>query len=142
MIDEIIFMNGYGFYVWSAFIFTLLSFTLLYVATKIQFMKEQRKFIAKYGVGLNNIDFEACDKYGVKVGWKPGVNKFSVAEMTVGLILMLSRNLYVTSNQLKDNYWNKNGGWSISGKTLGIVGYGNVGRKVSDIATAFGVVLK
>ena len=49
MIYEIIFMNGYGLYVWSAFTFTLLSFTSLYVVTRIQFLKEQRKFIAKYG---------------------------------------------------------------------------------------------
>ena len=47
MINEIIYMNGYGLYVWSAFIFTLLSFASLYVITKIQFMKEQRKFIKK-----------------------------------------------------------------------------------------------
>ena len=49
MINEIFFMNGYGLYVWSAFIFTLLSFTLLYVLTKIQYSKEKKKFIAKFG---------------------------------------------------------------------------------------------
>ena len=49
MINEIILMNGYGLYVWSAFIFTLLSFTSLYVITKIQFIKEKKKFIDKYG---------------------------------------------------------------------------------------------
>ncbi len=48
MIKEIILMNGYGLYVWSAFTFTLLSFASLYVITKIQLMKEHRKFIAKY----------------------------------------------------------------------------------------------
>ena len=49
MIYEILFMDGYGLYVWSAFIFTLLSFASLYVITKIQFVREQRKFINKYG---------------------------------------------------------------------------------------------
>tara|TARA_B100001057_G_C22764838_1_gene917270 strand:+ start:43 stop:270 length:228 start_codon:yes stop_codon:yes gene_type:complete len=49
MINEIIFMNGYGIYVWSAFIFTLISFTSLYVVTRMQFIKEKKKFIAKYG---------------------------------------------------------------------------------------------
>ena len=49
MINEIFFMNGYGLYVWSAFIFTLLSLTLLYVLTKIQYSKEKKKFIAKFG---------------------------------------------------------------------------------------------
>jgi heme exporter protein D len=49
MINEILFMNGYGPYVWSAFIFTLLSFTSLYVLIKIQYTKEKKKFIAKFG---------------------------------------------------------------------------------------------
>ena len=48
MINEILFMNGYGVYVLSAFSFTLLSFTALYLVTKIQFVKEQNKFVAKY----------------------------------------------------------------------------------------------
>ena len=49
MLNEILFMNGYGLYVWSAFAFTLLSFTSLYVITKIQYNKEKSKFIAKFG---------------------------------------------------------------------------------------------
>tara|TARA_Y100001936_G_scaffold217745_1_gene229910 strand:- start:275 stop:502 length:228 start_codon:yes stop_codon:yes gene_type:complete len=49
MINEIIFMNGYGLYVWSAFTFTLLSFVSLYVIIKIQYIKEKKKFIAKFG---------------------------------------------------------------------------------------------
>jgi heme exporter protein D len=49
MINELLFMNGYGVYVLSAFSFTLLSFTALYFFTKIQFVKEQNKFVAKYG---------------------------------------------------------------------------------------------
>ena len=49
MIKELIFMNGYGVYVLSAFSFTLLSFTSLYVITKIQFVKEQSKLLDKFG---------------------------------------------------------------------------------------------
>jgi heme exporter protein D len=49
MINEIFLMNGYGLYVWSAFSFTLLSFTSLYVIIKIQYIKEKNKFIAKFG---------------------------------------------------------------------------------------------
>ena len=49
MINEILFMNGYGLYVLSAFSFTLLSFTALYLVTKIQFVKEQKKFATKFG---------------------------------------------------------------------------------------------
>ena len=49
MINELLFMNGYGVYVLSAFSFTLLSFTALYLVTKIQFVREQNKFVAKFG---------------------------------------------------------------------------------------------
>ena len=49
MINEIILMNGYGSYVWSAFSFTLISFATLYFVTKLQLSKEQRKFASKFG---------------------------------------------------------------------------------------------
>ena len=49
MINEFLTMNGYGLYVWSAFAFTLISFTSLYVITKVQYIKEKNKFIAKFG---------------------------------------------------------------------------------------------
>tara|TARA_B100000287_G_scaffold251434_1_gene236251 strand:+ start:794 stop:1021 length:228 start_codon:yes stop_codon:yes gene_type:complete len=49
MISEFFLMNGYGFYVWSAFIFTFFSFFLLYVIIKVQFLAEKKKFISKYG---------------------------------------------------------------------------------------------
>ena len=50
MINEFLNMNGYGLYVWSAFSFTLLSFTILYAITKIQYIKEKNKFVSKFGV--------------------------------------------------------------------------------------------
>ncbi len=49
MINDLIFMNGYGLYVWSAFTFTLLNFTFLYFLIKSQYIKEKKKFVAKYG---------------------------------------------------------------------------------------------
>ena len=49
MINEIISMNGYGAYVWSAFSFTLISFTSLYFVTKLQLLNEQKKFASKFG---------------------------------------------------------------------------------------------
>tara|TARA_Y100000741_G_C17797062_1_gene372375 strand:+ start:123 stop:350 length:228 start_codon:yes stop_codon:yes gene_type:complete len=49
MINELLNMNGYGFYVWSAFSFTLLSFTILYLVIKSQYIREKNKFLTKYG---------------------------------------------------------------------------------------------
>ena len=50
MITNLLYMNGYGLYVWSAFAFTFLSFVSLYVIIKIQYVKEKNKFIAKFGI--------------------------------------------------------------------------------------------
>ena len=49
MINEILIMNGYGLYVWSAFVFTLVCFASLYFITKTQYVKERNKFIVKFG---------------------------------------------------------------------------------------------
>ena len=49
MINEFLFMNGYGAYVWSAFLFTFFSFSILYMVIKIQYSKERNKFISKFG---------------------------------------------------------------------------------------------
>jgi len=49
MINEILLMNGYGLYVWSAFAFTLLSFALLYIVIRVQYTREKNKFISKFG---------------------------------------------------------------------------------------------
>ncbi len=88
------------------------------------------RMIAKYGVGLDNIDLKACIERNVKVGWTEGVNKRSVAEMALGFMLMLTRNLFTTSNQLKQMVWNKKGGMQLTGKTVGIIGLGNIGKEL------------
>ena len=86
------------------------------------------KVVAKYGVGLDNIDTVACKQRGVAVVWEPGVNKRAVAELTLSFMLGLVRNWYATSLQLKEGTWNKSGGRDLTGKTIGIIGVGNVGR--------------
>ena len=71
--------------------------------------------IAKYGVGLDNIDLEECKRNGIKIGWQGGLNKLSVAEMVLGFMIGLSRNLYQTAIQLKNGTWNKSGGkWVVN----------------------------
>ena len=96
------------------------------------------KIIAKYGVGLNNLNLEDCKKYNVAIGWTGGVNKTSVAEMALGMMLMFSRNLFVTTNQLKNGTWNKSGGFQLSGKTVGIIGMGYIGKELARLLEPFG----
>lgn len=96
------------------------------------------KLIAKYGVGLDNVDLPACHERGIRIGWIGGVNKRSVAEMALGFMLALCRNLYSTSNQMKQLIWNKSGGFQLSGKTVGIIGLGNIGKELVRLLKPFG----
>ena len=93
------------------------------------------KVITKYGVGLDNIDIQACHDNNVKFKWTAGVNKGSVAEMTLGF--MLIRNLTVSSNMLAQGIWKKEGGQSLYGRTVGIIGLGNIGKELVRILTPF-----
>ncbi len=95
------------------------------------------KIVAKYGVGLDNIDLEAAKKRGVEIAWVGGVNKRSVAEMTLGFMLGLMRNLYPTSHQLKQGTWNKSGGKNLTGKTIGIIGVGHIGKDVVSLLAPY-----
>ena len=99
----------------------------------------QLRLISKYGVGLDNIDFDACKEFNVNVKYPVGVNKRSVSEMTLAMILGLARNIYSTSIDLKEGKWNKSGGFEISGKTIGIIGYGNIGKDLSVLLAPFNV---
>lgn len=95
------------------------------------------KVISKYGVGLDNIDFSACDKHGVKVVYPKGVNKRSVTEEVLGSALSLLRNLYVTSNLLKSGTWLVQGGQQLTGKTVGIIGVGHIGKDLIEVLKPF-----
>ena len=95
------------------------------------------KIVSKYGVGLNNIDSHACKKRNIVIGWTGGVNRLSVAEMTLGYMLMLCRNLFITSNELKNGIWNKSGGFQLSEKRIGIIGVGFIGKELVRLLKPF-----
>lgn len=95
------------------------------------------KIISKYGVGLSNIDIEACRKRNVVIGWTGGINKLSVAEMALGFMLMLARNLFTSSNELKNGIWNKSAGFQLSEKVIGIIGLGNIGKELVRLLKPF-----
>ena len=83
------------------------------------------KILAKFGVGLDNVDREACSKRGVTVGWTGGVNRRGVAEMALCFMIGLSRNIFFSASDLRDtDDWSKLGGADLSGKKVGIIGAG------------------
>ncbi|MBM3846713.1 MAG: hydroxyacid dehydrogenase [Verrucomicrobia bacterium] len=95
------------------------------------------KLIAKYGVGLDNLDLDACRKRGVAVGWTPGVNRHAVAEQTIGCLISLARNLHGSNRKLQHGVWEKAGGRQVSGMIVGIIGLGCVGAELLRLLQPF-----
>lgn len=95
------------------------------------------KIISRYGVGLDNIDINALEKRGVKLGWSGGTNSNAVAEVALSLMLTLSRNLYSSTALLKQHTWKVNGGSELTGKTIGLFGFGNIAKRVVELLKPF-----
>ncbi len=100
------------------------------------------RVISKYGVGLDNIDQAELNERNIKLGWTPGVNKRSVAELTVCFMLGLFHNIFSTGSDLKKGLWRKEGGQEFSEKQIGVIGCGNVGREVIRMLKPFKVQIK
>lgn len=94
-----------------------------------------------FSVGTNQVDLEAARLRGVPVFNAPFSNTRSVAELTIGEIVMLLRRIPDRSRSAHEGGWDKsaNGSFEVRGKTLGIVGYGNIGSQLSTLAEAMGM---
>jgi D-3-phosphoglycerate dehydrogenase len=102
---------------------------------------KQLRVIAKGGSKpTSNVDIAAAESRGVKVIWTPGANAVSVAEMAIALMLTLLRRLPVLTRHLKDGGWRSFDllGHEMAGMTLGLVGFGAIGREVAKRYRAFG----
>jgi len=98
---------------------------------------ENVKMIAKYGVGLDNLDVSSARELGITIGWTGGVNKRSASEQALGFMLGLSRNLFFSSFPLKNGKWEKEGGSFLTGKTIGIIGCGHIGADLIYLLQPF-----
>jgi D-3-phosphoglycerate dehydrogenase len=97
------------------------------------------KAISKYGAGLDNIDLKAAEKLGIKVDRAAGTNAVSVAELTIGLFFALARNILYSAKRVKSGGWDRLRGIELYGKTVGILGLGNIGKEVARIASGIGM---
>lgn len=99
----------------------------------------QLKIIARAAVGVGNIDIDFATERGILVINCPGKNTNSAAELTMGLILSMMRNIPAACTHLKSGGWDRHRfvGRELKDKTLGIVGLGNVGHRVSQFARGF-----
>ena len=96
------------------------------------------KMISKYGVGLDNLDIDAMQQKGVAIAVTEGTNKRSVAELTVSFMIGLCHNIFLSAERMKKGQWIREGGQNLSGKTIGIIGCGNVGKEVIMLLKPFG----
>lgn len=95
------------------------------------------RIVARNGVGLDNVDLAAAARRGIFVTVPLGANSTSVAELALGLLIALARRIVPTHNTVQGGVWQRMQGMELSGKTLGIVGLGRIGKKVARRAQAF-----
>lgn len=113
---------------------TQLTRALLVAGTNLQ-------IIGRAGVGMDNVDLSAANDYGIVVALTPEQNTNSVAELVIGLLIALSRQLSLADRDTKAGRWDRPRfmGTEISGKTLGIVGFGRIGSTTAIKARALGM---
>lgn len=97
----------------------------------------QFRYLAKYGVGLDNLDQEAMRDLKVELGWSGGANKQSVAELALCFMLGISREIFTRMRDVREGQWIMAGGNQLFGKTVGVIGCGHVGRQVIELLKPF-----
>lgn len=95
------------------------------------------KRISKYGVGLDMIDIQALKRFGKELAWKGGVNKRAVAELALTMMLTIMRKIPESQRHIASGNWVQTVGDTLTGKTIGIVGCGNVGQDLVRLLQPF-----
>lgn len=98
------------------------------------------KFIARVGAGLENIDVARAKELGISIISSPEGNRDSVAEHVLGMLLILTNRLFIASEEVKNGIWKReeNRGDELLGKTVGLIGYGNMGKATAKRFSGFG----
>lgn len=97
------------------------------------------KVLARFGVGVDNIDIEKAREFGVKVCNAAGRNANAVAELTIGLIISAMRNIHTLHQTTRQGRWDRFVGEELVGRKVGILGFGNIAQKVARKLSGFDV---
>lgn len=100
---------------------------------------DRLRVISRYGVGVDAVDLVAAGRKGIAVTNTPGANLLGVSELTLGLMFALARQIPQVAASAKAGEWKRPTGWELSGKTLGVIGFGAIGRDVARKAVALGM---
>jgi D-3-phosphoglycerate dehydrogenase len=98
---------------------------------------DRLKVISRYGVGVDNVDLQAAQTLGIPVTNTPGANAVSVAELALGLILCLARNIPAAAAATRLGEWPRQSGISLEGKTVAILGLGAIGKALVRRLSSF-----
>lgn len=96
------------------------------------------KVIGKYGVGVDMIDMEAMRCHGKRLGWRPGVNRRSAAELALAFMIVMLRHVPAACREVLSGTWRQHVGGLLSGRTVGIIGCGNIGKDLVLLLQPFG----
>lgn len=96
------------------------------------------KLIARVGIGLDGVDLIEAKKRGILVTYTPDAPAPAVAELTIGLMLQLARNIGLSNQDIRNGEWNRRLGFRLSEMTIGILGTGRIGARVIRRLSAFG----
>lgn len=103
------------------------------------------KLILRWGVGYDSVDIEEAGRRGITVCNTPGANAYAVAELAVALMINVGRNLVRYDQNVRQGQWDRNvfpSNLTLNGKTVGLIGGGNIGRQVAKRVQAFGASVK
>lgn len=100
--------------------------------------KDYLKVISRVGVGWDNVDRQAAKELGIQVFRAAGILSQAVAELTIGLILSALRSITSNDRMIRRGQWQKQMGGLLQDKIVGIIGLGNIGKRVGELVTAFG----
>lgn len=91
----------------------------------------QLKAAVKWGVGVDNVDFEACKSLGIPISNTPGMFGREVADVAIGYVIALARQTFAIDQAVKAGAWIKPAGLSLAGRTVALVGFGDIGRNTA-----------
>ena len=101
----------------------------------------QLKVIGKYGVGLDMIDMAAMQRHGKRLGWTGGVNRRSVSEMVIAFAIAMLRHFTAAQREVLGGSWRQHVGGLLSGRTVGIIGCGFIGKDLVELLQPWGCTL-
>lgn len=102
----------------------------------------QLKVVSKFGVGLDMIDFKAFDRRNILLGYSPGVNKRSVSELVIAYAIVLLRHVMESNTELRSGQWRQKRGVCLSGRAVGIIGCGQIGKDLIALLEPFGCQIR